>query len=151
MGSSTSTGSFSTPLGSGWLKAVISARSFSPAHLRKTVRIVALSSLHLSSEDKATIRTVFLRWAGENERAEITAFNHPEPSGVLNDPVLVDDPIAVRWAANNYYTAHMRSIGLMAMALDPEDDPGGELRSHLDSATGAWLYVIDHLLRNDGS
>ncbi|MEX2543058.1 MAG: hypothetical protein WD314_14725 [Trueperaceae bacterium] len=106
---------------------------------------------HLSTGDKATIRQVFLRWADENERAEITAFNHPEPSGVLNDPVLVEDPIAVRWAANNYYTAHMRSIGLMAMALDPEDDPGGELRSHLASATGAWLYVIDHLLRNDGS
>lgn len=106
---------------------------------------------HLSSADKATIRQVFLRWADENERAEITSFNHPEPRGVVNDPVLVQDPIAVRWAANNYYTAHTRQIGLMALALDPQDDPGGELRSHLASATGAWLYVIDHLLRNDGS
>jgi len=106
---------------------------------------------HLSSADKATIRTVFLRWADENEGAEITAFNHPEPRGVRNDPVLIADRLAVRWAANNYYTAHMRNLGLMAMALDAEDDPGGELRSHLASATGAWLYVIDHLLRNDGS
>ncbi|MEX2534276.1 MAG: hypothetical protein WD273_01635 [Trueperaceae bacterium] len=106
---------------------------------------------YLSSEDKATIREVFLRWASENESAEITTFNHPEPSGVLNDPVLVADPIRVRWAANNYYTAHMRSIGLMAMALDARDDPDGELGSLLGSATGAWLYVIDHLLRNDGS
>ncbi|MEX2501961.1 MAG: hypothetical protein WD336_06265, partial [Trueperaceae bacterium] len=105
---------------------------------------------HLSREDKATIREVFLRWADENERAEITTYNHPEPRGVQNDPALVADPVRVRWAANNYYTAHARNIGLMAMALDVEDDPSGELRSHLDSATGAWLYVIDHLLRNDG-
>ena len=104
---------------------------------------------YLSTEDKATIRQVFLRWCDENTYAYITTYNHPEPIGVVNDPALVSDPIRVRWAANNYYTAHMRNIGLMAMALDPADDPGNELRNYLGNATGAWLYVVDYLLRHD--
>jgi len=104
----------------------------------------------LSEADKATIRQVFLRWADENLHAEITTYNHPEPIGVVNDPILISDTVRVRWAANNYYTAHMRNIGLMAMALDPADDPNNELRDYLGNATGAWLYVVDHLLRNDG-
>ena len=32
---------------------------------------------------------------------------------------------------NNYYLAHARNLGLMAMALDPADDPGGALRGQL--------------------
>lgn len=106
---------------------------------------------YLSSAEKESIRRVFLRWAEENESAEITTFNHPEPRGVLNDPILVEDRVAVRWSANNYFTAHMRNLGLMALAFDPADDPGGELHAHLASATGAWLYRLDHMLRTDGS
>ncbi|HSO36209.1 MAG TPA: hypothetical protein VLT33_26965 [Labilithrix sp.] len=101
----------------------------------------------LSSDDKAKIRTVFLRWSDENENAEITTLNHPEPKGVRNDPQLTADPERVYWAGNNYYTAHMRNLALMAMAFDEADDPGGALRAHLESATGAWLYVADALLR----
>ncbi len=99
---------------------------------------------YLSTEDKQTIRTVFLRWIDEDMNAETTAFNHPEPAGVYNDPALLSDPAALRWSANNYYLAHMRNIGLMAMALD---DPDGRLHQYLQSATGAWLYRIDNLLR----
>jgi hypothetical protein len=104
---------------------------------------------YFSAADKATIRQVFLRWADEDTHAATTNFNHPEPIGVFNDPALLKDRIAVRWSANNYYTAHMRNIGLMAMAFDPADDPGGTLGAYLRSATGAWLYVVDSLLRND--
>jgi hypothetical protein len=109
----------------------------------------------LGPEDKSTIRTVFLRWIEENLKATTTLYNHPLPADVVNDPALVKplprDPEAqrVRWAGNNYYASHMRNIGLMAMALDPSDDPGNTLRDYLKIATGAWLYVIDHLLRND--
>ncbi|MBK8033708.1 MAG: hypothetical protein IPK17_30260 [Chloroflexi bacterium] len=103
----------------------------------------------LSAEDKATIRTVFLRWCAENLNAYTTNNNHPEPIGVVNDPVLVSDPSLVRWAGNNYYVAHMRNMGLMALAFDAADDPGGELGAYLENATGAWLYVIDHLFRTD--
>lgn len=109
----------------------------------------------LTAEDKSTIRTVFLRWIQENLDAHTTNYNHPLPAGVVNDPALLEplpnDPEAerVRWAGNNYYASHMRNIGLMAMALDPGDDPGNTLRNYLSNATGAWLYVIDHLLRND--
>ncbi|MBR9975042.1 MAG: hypothetical protein KFF77_05640 [Bacteroidetes bacterium] len=103
----------------------------------------------LSATDKQTIRKVFLRWIDENLNATTTDYNHPEPIGVVNDPQLLDDQRAVRWSCNNYYTAHMRNIGLMAMSFDEADDPGGELRGYLDNATGAWLYVVDHLLRND--
>lgn len=42
----------------------------------------------LSAEDKATIRKVFLRWAQEVvERG----YHHPEPVGLVNDPVLLAD------------------------------------------------------------
>ena len=55
----------------------------------------------------------------------------------------------MRWAGNNYFTAHMRNIGLMALAFDAADDPGGELTGNLAQATGAWLYMVDALLRGD--
>jgi hypothetical protein len=103
----------------------------------------------LTAEDKATIRQVFLRWVGEDLHAETTSHNHPEPVGVVNDPALLADPIAVRWAGNNYFCAHMRNIGLMALALDPADDPDGTLTGAEESAAGAWLYMVDHLLRTD--
>jgi hypothetical protein len=103
----------------------------------------------LSEVDKSTIRAVFLRWIQENLNATTTNHNHPKPIGVVNDPVLISNRERVLWAGNNYYASHMRNIGLMAMALDPADDPGATLRNYLSNATGAWLYVTDHLLRTD--
>ena len=103
----------------------------------------------LSAEEKETISQVFRRWIDENVNASTTSYNHPEPIGVVNDPILLADPIAVRWAANNYFTAHMRNIGLMALALDPADDVTGELASFVENATGAWLYMADSVLRGD--
>ena len=54
-------------------------------------------------------------------------------------------------AANNYYLAHARLMTMMALAIDPGDDPavssrpagnelGNTLRSYLADALGAWLY-----------
>ncbi|RME62251.1 MAG: hypothetical protein D6790_06655, partial [Caldilineae bacterium] len=103
----------------------------------------------LSAQDKSTIRQVFLRWAQENHNASTTDYNHPEPQGVYSDTALLADPVRVRWSANNYYQAHLRNLGLMALALDPADDPGGELGGYLREAASAWLYVTDHLLRTD--
>jgi hypothetical protein len=104
---------------------------------------------HLSADDKRRIRSVFLRWSKEQLTAAVTNHNHPEPRGVVNDKRLLADRQVVRWAGNNYYTAHMRNLGLMAMAFDEADDPGGELRRYLTSATGAWMYVFGHLLETD--
>ncbi len=112
---------------------------------------------HLSTADKATIRQVFLRWAEQQLHAQTTNHNHPEPIGKLNDPVLVKKRAARRYAANNYFTAHMRNLGLMAMALDEADDPADpnagrtypRLRDYLQNATGAWLYMTNHVLAND--
>lgn len=103
----------------------------------------------LTPDDKAAIRTVFLRWAETNRTAFTTNNNHPEPVGVVNDPVLLADRDYVRWSNNNYYAAHMRNMGLMALALDPSDDADGILRQFLQEATGAWLYVIDDQMRTD--
>lgn len=103
----------------------------------------------LSAADKAKIRTVFLRWVDENMHATTTDYNHPTPIGVTNDPILMQDKNAVRYSMNNYYTSHMRNIGLMALSFDAADDPGNELRNYLEATTGAWLYVSDHQLRND--
>ena len=101
----------------------------------------------LSADDKAKIRKVFLRWAEENENADITEANHPEPKGLKNDPRLVADLTRVYWASNNYFNAHLRNLTLMSLAFDEADDPGGELRKYLESATGAWLYTSDYLFR----
>ena len=103
----------------------------------------------LAVDEKAIIRDVFLRWVDENLTAETTTANHPVPVGVVNDPILLADPLVTRWAGNNYFSAHMRNIGLMALAVDPADDPDGALTGAVANATGAWLYMIDNLLRGD--
>lgn len=102
----------------------------------------------LTAQDKATIHKVFLRWSEEIAQS---AYHHPEPVGLINSPDLLADSAQVRWAGNNYYTAHMRNLGMMAMALDPSDDPDGALHAYLDQATGSWLYIFDHLTRSDSA
>lgn len=104
---------------------------------------------YLSGDDKKKILEVFLRWADENVHAEVTSYNHPEPIDVFNDPALLKDKDAVRFAGNNYFTGHGRNLGLMAMALDPGDDPEGTLHDYLDNSTGAFLYMTDATLRTD--
>jgi hypothetical protein len=104
----------------------------------------------LTDAQKRTIRDVFLRWSAELTRATTTSHNHPEPLGVFNDKRLVSDRTRVRYSANNYFTAHARNLGLMALAFDAADDPGGQLRAYAGSATGAWLYMVDDMLRSDG-
>lgn len=100
----------------------------------------------LSAQDKATIRQVFLRWSQEViERG----YHHPAPVGLVNDPTLLADTQQVRFSGNNYYAAHMRNLGMMALALDGADDAGNQLRDYLDIAVGAHLYIFDHLTRNE--
>lgn len=103
----------------------------------------------LTAQDKATIRTVFLRWCTEDEQGGQTTSDHPVPIGAQNDPALLADPIALKWAGNNYFTAHARNIALMALALDPRDDPDGRLHAHLANVTGGFLYMTDALLRGE--
>lgn len=43
----------------------------------------------------------------------------------------------------------MCQIGLVTLALAPADGPGGQFGTHLDGATGAWLYMVDHMLRTE--
>lgn len=105
----------------------------------------------LDAADKASIRKVFLRWGGDNVRAATSGNEHPSPIGLLHDKRLLADTKRLRWAANNYFTAHMRQLTLMGLALDEADDPpvdpaaprgklGNTLHSYLDDALGAWLY-----------
>ncbi len=101
----------------------------------------------LTASDKADIREVFLAWADANVNADTTTDNHPTPVGVFNDPSLLKDPGAVRFAGNNFFTTHGRNLGLMAMALDDADDPDGALHAYLQNATGAFLYMTDAYLR----
>jgi hypothetical protein len=107
---------------------------------------------YFSGDDKRRIRDVFLRWAGE----QFTAYPSEQggggaadfrQDGPFNDKALLDNQTHVRWAMNNYYNAHMRNMGLMAMALDAGDDPGDELHNYLRNATGQWLYTTDHAMR----
>src|ERR1035438_3625874 len=54
-------------------------------------------------------------------------------------------------ASNNYYLGHARLLTMMALSIDPGDDPpvnssapasqiGNTLRSYILDANGAWLY-----------
>lgn len=103
---------------------------------------------YLSAEDKATIRKVFLRWC---DTIVTTGYRHPEPIGMINDPQLLADKAVRRSAGNNYFNGNMRNLGLMAMSLDKEDDPDGELGKYLNNAIGARLYMSDYLMRNDAA
>jgi hypothetical protein len=106
---------------------------------------------YFTADDKSTIRRVFLRWSDECVHASTTYEEHPQPIGVVNDPALLADTQQLRWAANNYFTGHMRNLTLMSLALDPTDDPpldpgkpraqlGNTLESYRDDVLGAWLY-----------
>lgn len=101
----------------------------------------------LSDADKSKIRKVFMRWCEE----QLDAYNHPEPIGIINDKILLDNKIQLRWVYNNYYSGHARNMTMMALCLDEQDDPPldpslhftafkNSLRSYLYNATGAWLY-----------
>jgi hypothetical protein len=113
----------------------------------------ALGQPILTAQDKATIRTVFLRWANECLNASTTGGDHPAPEGVINSTALLGNGSgnAYRMASNNYYLGHARLLTLMALSIDPADDPplnptlpaaaqGNTLRSYILNATGAWLY-----------
>ncbi|HTI70093.1 MAG TPA: Ig-like domain-containing protein [Candidatus Limnocylindria bacterium] len=106
---------------------------------------------YLSAQDKATIRSVFLRWSDDCLHAATAGNEHPQPIGVMNDPQLLANTAQLRWSANNYYTTHARNLTLMALSLDAVDDPqnnawlgskvlGNTLRSYIQNVTGAWLY-----------
>jgi hypothetical protein len=71
---------------------------------------------------------------------------------VYNDPSqLCPDNAAYRMAANNYYIGHARMMTLMALAIDPADDPPlnpalpvtaptNSLREYINIVNGAWLF-----------
>ena len=108
----------------------------------------------LSASDKLTIRDVFLIWAGECLTASTTGGDNPStnPPGIVNNAAaLLPNGQPYRMAANNYYAAHARMLTMMALTIDPANDPvlnaaqspatlGNTLRSYIGDATGAWLY-----------
>ena len=105
----------------------------------------------LSPADKLTIRNGFMTWASQCLTASTTGGDSPSPVGVLNSQQLLPSGGAYRMAANNYYLSHARHMIMMALAIDPADDPplntnlsvsvlGNSLRSYLDDAVGAWMY-----------
>lgn len=104
----------------------------------------------LTTQDKATIRQVFMLWAEDCIHA-YGGSDAPKPLGVTHSTQLLPGGHAFRMAANNYYLNHARLITMMPLAFDPADDlaldptlpdaaPGNTLRSYLANATGAWLY-----------
>jgi len=105
----------------------------------------------LTASDKLTIRNVFLEWANDCINASTTGGDHPSPMGVVNSTQLLPNNQPYRMASNNYYLGHARLLTMMALSIDPGDDPaldasapasqlGNTLRSYILNATGAWLY-----------
>jgi hypothetical protein len=103
---------------------------------------------YLSADDKAKIRSVFLRWAAE----QVGAYTWIRPAGVQNSPTLTSNRGRLRWAANNYYQAACRNLTLQAIALDAADDPDGKLRAYVNEGIGGCLYqTYDLFERGDGA
>jgi hypothetical protein len=119
----------------------------------------------LTATDKATIRKVYLNWANILLNVPNRSGTSPLYPGSLNDPrvlgidatqsafVQQNNQINARWAANNYFLGQARTLMLMAMAIDPADDPvvnsklpysavGNSLGSFVNDGTGWWLYQI---------
>jgi hypothetical protein len=113
----------------------------------------------LTAADKLTIRNVFLIWANDCLNAYTTGGDHPAPIGVMNSLQLLPNNQPYRMAANNYYLGHARLLTMMALAIDPSDDPpvagvpssqlGSTLRGYLADALGAWLYQ-EYAMFGDG-
>ncbi|HYL99682.1 MAG TPA: hypothetical protein VEZ90_12065 [Blastocatellia bacterium] len=115
----------------------------------------------LTASDKATIRNVFMNWSSICETASTTGGDSPPLPGVLNSLQDLPNNLPYRFAANNYYTAHARLLTMMALAIDPTDDPPvnasqpasqlhNSLRSYLSEALGAWLYQ-QYAMYQDGA
>ena len=98
----------------------------------------------LSTQDKALIKKVFVRWAAE----QVEAYSWVRPTGVQNSEALTRDRGQWRWAANNYYQACARNLTMEAATLDPGDDPDGKLRAYLDEGLRGVLYQTYQLFQN---
>jgi len=119
----------------------------------------------LTAADKATIRKVYLGWANILLNVPNRSGTSPLYPGSLNDPrvlgidatqsafVQQNNQINARWAANNYFLGQARTLMLMAMAIDPADDPvvnpalsygtvGNSLGSFVNDGIGWWLYQV---------
>jgi len=105
----------------------------------------------LTASDKATIRKAFMIWCDDCTNASTTGGDSPQVHGVINSHQLLPGNAAYRYASNNYYLGHARMLTMMALCIDPADDPavnssqpasvlGNSLRSYIPNATGAWLY-----------
>jgi Divergent InlB B-repeat domain len=107
----------------------------------------------LTAADKAVIQRAFMLWSSELEVASTTGGDNPQSINVVNNLSLLPNNLPYRYASNNYYLAHSRNMTMMALALDPADDPpanpqlpsssiGNTARSYILDANGAWLYQI---------
>src|SRR5262249_43209432 len=79
----------------------------------------------LSASDKLTIRDVFLLWSQQIDDVNVTGGYHP------STPLLPNNK-PYRYASNNYFLGHARLLTMMALAIDPQDDP--PLDTHFSSA-----------------
>jgi hypothetical protein len=111
-----------------------------------------------SAADKATIRKVILQWGGQLMNANTTAFEHPQPVGLLNNKRMLGSAgsqkpaqreaaqLQLRWTGNNYYIGHMRNLALLSAAFDDADDfpvkkgLDGSVAGLRTDVLGAWLY-----------
>ena len=77
----------------------------------------------LTASDKATIRNVFMMWANDCLNANTTGGDHPSPSAWSTACSSCRGDQPYRMASNNYYLGHARLLTMMALSIDPGDDP----------------------------
>lgn len=138
----------------------------------------------LTAADIAMARRVFLWWSLINQEGYGNPYNNPSeyslPVGTVGEPLLRQPQdvrrFRLRHGGNNYFAGRMRHLGLMALAIDADDDvldplspatflkitnagtlaefplndANGRLRGFLPHVFDAWLFMQDYVLRNDG-
>jgi hypothetical protein len=92
--------------------------------------------------DRKLVRDVFLTWARD---IADPSQGHPPPPGASGPDLLsnafVGSPARqFRQSANNYYTGSMRHLLLMALSVDPDEDPDGALGAYVDYARDKVMY-----------
>ena len=102
----------------------------------------------LTAADKALVQKVFLMWSNDMNNE---GYSPQIGTEFMNSLALFPNGQPNRYASNNYFLAHERTLTMMGLALDPADDPpvnpalapsaiGNTERSYILLGNGAWLY-----------
>ncbi len=137
--------------GNAWRRTTFAAGDRSRWHGHCFPLVVDWIYDEFTTAELEEIRHVFLLWMEQNISASRVGGGSFTTS--YNDPVYLTH-YSIRYAVNNYQTAHIRNMAMMSIALDASDDDpypvgprGIGVRGYLENTIGLWLFQTDFILR----